>query len=325
VTRRTADEAIARLSRKQHGAWSRRQAMARSLTPKMVRTRLANGSWVSLDNGVYGHVAAPPTWERSVMAAILAEPWAAASHRCGAVLHELPGFRRGRPEITVPAGANARGRLAIVHRGVDVPTTTVRGIPVVRKEQVVVDLAQVVSEQRLRTAVAGLADRDGRALDAVRDRYCALAPKGGRDLRPLRAVLERFGSGEPAEPSELELRLRTALRGALLQDARWEAPFPGRAPGPARVDALVADLRLVVEADGRTWHTRIEDFERDRRRDAEAAAAGYLTLRFTWHQLTHETRWVRRILLETAQRRLVEVGGMGGPDRRPGAPNVRAA
>ena len=45
---------------------------------------------------------------------------------------------------------------------------------------------------------------------------------------------------------------------------------------------------LVIEADGRAWHTRVEDFERDRRRDAEAAAAGYLTLRFTHHQLTHE-------------------------------------
>ena len=325
MTFRAGDDAIARLSRKQHGTWNRRQARARGLTPTMVKTRLRNGSWVALDNGVYGHTAAPPTWERSVMAAVLAEPWAVASHRCGAVLHELAGFRRGRPEVTVRPGANARGRLAIVHRGIDVRVTTVRGIPAARLEQIFIDLAQVVSERRLRDALAARADGDRSVVDAVRDRYCELAPKGGRDFRALRSVLLRFGSGAAPDPSELETRLAIALRGAMLTDAAWQAPFPGRAPGPSRVDVLVEDLRLVVEADGRLWHTRIEDFERDRRRDAEAAAAGYLTLRFTWHQLVADASWVRRILLETAQRRRSEVRGMERPKRARAAPNPAAA
>ncbi len=321
---READAAIARLSRKQHGAWSRRQALARGVSSRMIHTRVGNGMWVQLDHAVYGHAAAPATWERSVMASVLAEPWAAASHRCGAALHGVAGFRPGRPEITVRPGANARGRLATVHRGVDVRTTTVRGIPTVRLEQVFVDLAQVVSARRLQAALAARVDTDRRVLDAVRDRYCALAPRGGRDLRPLRDALQLFGADSPPGRSDLKGKLDDALRSALLE-AVWEAPFPGRCPGAWRVDALVPDLRLVVEADGRAWHTRVEDFDRDRRRDAEAAAAGYLTLRFTWHQLSADARWVRRILVETAQRRRADLGGMGVPNRDHGAPNLSAA
>lgn len=259
--------------------------------------RLRNGIWLVLDHGVYGHAAVPPTWERSIMASVLAEPSAVASHRASAALRELAGFRRGRPEITVPPGASARGRLAIVHRGVDVRTTTIRGIPVVTLEQTFVDLAQVCSETKVRAALAERVDRSPRLLDAVRDRYCVLAPHGGRDLRTLRRVLDRFGAGTVPGRSELEVRLAAALSGPGIPPVRWEAPFPGREASLQRVDGLIEPWSIIVEADGRAWHTRIEDFERDRRRDADAAAAGYLTLRFTHHQLNHELSWVRRTLI----------------------------
>jgi very-short-patch-repair endonuclease len=51
------------------------------------------------------------------------------------------------------------------------------------------------------------------------------------------------------------------------------------------VDALIPDWRLVLEADGRRYHQRIEDFERDRWRDAEAAVHGLHVMRFTHRRL----------------------------------------
>jgi very-short-patch-repair endonuclease len=48
---------------------------------------------------------------------------------------------------------------------------------------------------------------------------------------------------------------------------------------------LLPEHRLIVEADGRRWHTRVADFDRDRWRDNEATANGYRTLRFTWVHL----------------------------------------
>jgi hypothetical protein len=256
-----------------------------------------------MDTGVFTHAVSPPTWERSVMAAVLAEPWAVASHQSAAVLHGLPGFRPGRPTITVRPGANARGRLAVVHRGIDVQTDVVQGIPCSSVPQVLVDLAQVVGEPRLRAAVAGASDRSPVLLDALRDRYCELAPRGGRDLRPLRSVLTRFGAGDLPPESELERVMRRVFTVPEIPPIRWQAPFPGRQRGNQRVDGLIEEWQTVIEGDGRAWHTRTDDFERDRRRDAEAAAAGLQTLRFTWHQLVDTPEWAVRIVLDTGAHR----------------------
>ncbi len=301
---RHSDEVIARLARTQHGAWSRAQALDAPMSPKMIRSRLEAGSWLWLDTAVYGHIAAAPTWERSVMAAVLAEPWAVASHRAAAVLHGLTGFRPGRPEITIRPGANARGRLAIAHRGVDVQATTIRRIPTVTVAQAFVDLAQVCGVGRLHVALAARADVTPAVLDSVRDRYALLAPRGGRNLRPLRTVLQRFGAGDLPDESELERRMRVVLSAPGIPPVSWQADFPGRRAGASRVDGLIVPWRLIVEGDGRAWHTRVDDFERDRRRDAEAAAAGYQTLRFTWHQIVEEADWVRTIVLDAGAHRL---------------------
>lgn len=56
---------------------------------------------------------------------------------------------------------------------------------------------------------------------------------------------------------------------------------------PGRVDFLLPDQRIVIEADGRRWHTRIADFDRDRWRDNQAAAHDHRVMRFTWVHLNH--------------------------------------
>lgn len=300
--RHRGDDAIAAVARTQHGVWSRRQALRAGITPTMILTRVRNGLWIPQDTAVYAHAAAPATWHRSVMSAVLAEPSAVASHRTAAVLHGLDGFRPGRPEITVPPGANARGRLAVVHRGIDVDTTTVDRIPCVSPAQLFIDLAQITSASRLRGALGQAAASSPTLLSAVRDRYCALAPRGGRNLRSLRAALEVLGDEVPLE-SELERHLRRVLTWPGIPRIEWQASFPGRRAGQQRVDGLIRAWKVVVEGDGRAWHTRVDDFDQDRRRDAEAAAAGFLTLRFTWHQLTAEPDWVREIVLNTGGQR----------------------
>ncbi len=48
-----------------------------------------------------------------------------------------------------------------------------------------------------------------------------------------------------------------------------QARFPWRPSAPQRVDAYVPAWRRIIEADGRSWHSRHTDFERDERRDHE--------------------------------------------------------
>ena len=45
---------------------------------------------------------------------------------------------------------------------------------------------------------------------------------------------------------------------------------------------------MIVETDGWAFHGGRSAFERDRRRDAELQARGYVVMRFTWRRLTRE-------------------------------------
>ena len=69
----------------------------------------------------------------------------------------------------------------------------------------------------------------------------------------------------------------------------------------ATVDLYSAAWRLIVEADGRRWHTRKADQERDNLRDNEAVTHGYAVLRFTWPMLTRSADRCLDTLLRTGR------------------------
>lgn len=59
-----------------------------------------------------------------------------------------------------------------------------------------------------------------------------------------------------------------------------------RIPGVGRVDFVIGD-RLIIEADG-TTHAGVDNRHRDLMRDAQAAALGFISLRFTYAQIVHD-------------------------------------
>jgi very-short-patch-repair endonuclease len=62
------------------------------------------------------------------------------------------------------------------------------------------------------------------------------------------------------------------------------------------VDGLVPAWGLILEADGRTWHARVRDFETDRWRDNQAAAHGLRVQRFTYAHLRYRVDEVVAII-----------------------------
>lgn len=77
----------------------------------------------------------------------------------------------------------------------------------------------------------------------------------------------------------------------LLSDPRvppWQREFGFALDVPSRVDVYIESARLVIEADGRNWHTRNRDMEADRRRDNALAAEGIQVMRFTYRMLKDE-------------------------------------
>lgn len=89
----------------------------------------------------------------------------------------------------------------------------------------------------------------------------------------------------------------------IVDAARLPRRVVNRRLGRFRPDFLWPDERVVVETDGFAAHGHRAAFERDRARDAELAALGYVVLRFTWRQLTEQPVLVSARLAQVLLRR----------------------
>lgn len=69
------------------------------------------------------------------------------------------------------------------------------------------------------------------------------------------------------------------------------------------VDALWRQERVVVELDGYGNHSTRAQMERDRRKELQLRAAGFLVIRYTWDQVVHEPELVAADLLARLEER----------------------
>jgi hypothetical protein len=58
------------------------------------------------------------------------------------------------------------------------------------------------------------------------------------------------------------------------------------------IDVAFVARRLAVEVDGWAWHSNVDRFTYDRRRQNALILAGWTVLRFTWHDLTSRPQTV---------------------------------
>lgn len=242
---------------RQHGMVTTAQLAEAGIGRRSVARRVAKGWLVQRHRGVYqvGPVQAPRGAE---MAAILATgPGSLLSHDTAAALW---GFRPPHDgPIHVTTTRDQRPRPGIrTHRTTrtdSLDAAVLQGLPLTGAQRTLDDLARTLR---------------GAELDRAREQA---------------AVLGLIGRGhEPAfTRSEAERRLLRLVRKARLPEPRTNVRLHGY-----EVDFLWPAARLVVEVDGFAFHRTRGAFERDRRRDADLAAAGYTVVRFTWRQITQE-------------------------------------
>jgi Uncharacterized protein conserved in bacteria len=106
-----------------------------------------------------------------------------------------------------------------------------------------------------------------------------------------RAILRR---ADASAESGIETLARLALRRRNLR-VRTQVLIPP----VGRVDLLIGD-RLILETDGREWHS---DFERDRARDRALTALGYIVLRASYRQVMHEWPLIEEQIAVLVRRR----------------------
>lgn len=301
-----AKESVDRLMAIQHGVATRGQVLDAGGTASLIDHRLEVGAWEALASGIYAARSAPVTWERDLSAALLSRPGSMACRRSAAILHGLDGFRTRRPEIVIPYGGNARSPIATIRRSVyfdQLGRTTIGGFPVTNVAETLFMLAGVVDLGRL-----------GRLLDdALAQARCSIDDLNDVHLRHLGdripgigrfqvALAVRQTDAKARPESELERHLHRLLDDPDLPAVHFQHTAPW-IEGAHRVDAFIPSWSLVIEADGRTWHTRVADFERDRARDNAAAAAGHAVLRFTWSMLTKRADACRRQIMSVGAQR----------------------
>jgi very-short-patch-repair endonuclease len=154
-------------------------------------------------------------------------------------------------------------------------------------------------------AGAGLAvDRllnEARALKLVTDAeiYAAMERCPGRTgIKALRALLEiEKDTGYTRSKAEQILK-------RLVREAGLERPIFNTRVAGIEADAYWPRLRVIVEVDGYRAHGHWAAFQRDRARDNRLVGAGYLVLRFTWHQLTAQPLLVVAEIVRTLSVRI---------------------
>lgn len=288
--RRDVDEAVAALAAPRAGAFLRTAARELGADGSLERRRRAAGRWTDEGGGVLTIAAHPRTLDQRRWVGVLAGGDAALLAFEGAAdLHRLDGVRRGLVVVSVAHASQPRMAGVTYHQLDDVLAdhrTTVAGFPVTTVARTIIDLAAVLSFVRLRAAVQDALVRRLTTVGEIARVLRVLRRRGKPGVRKLLLVLDSL-AGEPPPASEGErlLHLAAARAGVVLVR---QHPLPGRAHVVGLVDGAVLASQLVLEADSRTWHGRLQAMAKDRARDREAARVGWLTMRFLFEELEHD-------------------------------------
>ncbi len=290
------DRRIERIARRQHGVFSAAQASSVGATRHKVASRRRRGQWLQLAPSVFALPSHPPSWPRQMMAAQLSLAGSGISGLAAAHLRELDGCRPARAELTVARGSSRRSPLAIVHQSDRFQASPLGPFMVATVAQTLCDCAARLGPRLGEVLEAAVVD--GRvSTEVVLARCESMLPRPPAGVIDLARLATALGDLPAVPTSVLEVPLYRILSDPRIPP--WEAQAtPAWWPADdERLDAYIPTWSLIVEADGRTWHTRRADFDRDRRRDHIALANGHRTVRFTHGQLVEEPQYVLRVLL----------------------------
>lgn len=271
------------------------------MTAAAIKAKVDRGVWRTVVRGIYEVAGSVRTWRRSVMGCVLgAGDGAVASHNTAARLHELIDHQPTTVDVTVPHRRHPKpmkGRRT--HRTRTLTTsdvTRVDAIPVTSVPRTLLDLAGILSDERLE-AIVDAALASGRTSTAAMRRYLKASCRT-HHVRRLVRLLDDRELGVPE--SELERAFERLITRAKL-------PMPPRQRSVARyrVDYAYEAQHLVIEVDGSATRSTKAQLQKDRRRQNAIVLERQTVLRFTWDDVTKDAPYV----VETIGRALDGAGG----------------
>lgn len=237
--------------------------------------------------------AEEPTRIARCYAVTLWQPDALLSHRTAAWLYgwvsESPGV-----EATIPPKSSAPSTswLTVYRREIpDRETTEVQCLPVVGRERTLIDCCAVMAP----ADVARIVD-ERLAAEMDVDRVRALIRNSPRRRGNARALdqIDKAAVGFASEPERVLDRALIQL-GLRLQTNEWVGRY---------ICDFVDELaKVIIEVDGRAYHSAPEVFSRDRTRQNELQLDGWLVLRFSAVDVMAHPEKVARQIAEVVRRR----------------------
>lgn len=335
------DRVITDIAGEQHGVASRAQLAASGVTRAMVETRVRDGQLRRLHRGVYavGHdrLRSEGRWLAAVLAC---GPGALLSHRSAAALHGLRPASTGAIEVSTVwhrgvTGIRVHGRRRLAPEDRDVAL----GVPVTTVARTLVDLADVLRPEQLRTALVRAEDQRSTDVRSIEAALARLRGRPGPGHAAMRAALDELRErGGGRTRSDLEELFLALVRRAGLPRPRTNVWLPADALGPGRtprapvdrpapplpptasgprspalalggveVDALWRAERVAVELDSWSHHRDRTAFERDRRKANALLLAGWTVLRFTHADVTRRPDETAALLGAALRRGAVSV------------------
>jgi hypothetical protein len=268
-----------------------------------VAARLVNsGHAKRVYPGVYALGHEPVSREARWIAAVDAVgPDAVLSGRSAAALWRIERFETDRIDVIVERRHRPIPGIRVHQTRCLLPedVATVRGIPVLRVERLLVELADEFDEGRLcawldEARHRGVLDRD--RLRRVMERH--RRRRGNARLRKALAMLDDGSAGHRSQWEEHVIgRVRTP-RG-LRRLICTRVTIGGRSCEP---DLYFPELSLVIQIDGPD-HDRPNRRREDERLDRDLAAAGITTIRIHWSDEDHGVRRANDEIRQRAKRR----------------------
>lgn len=280
---------IARIAEQQHGVVSHAQLRTAGLSRVGITRAVKGGRLFPIFRSAFavGHQGVGDTGRRHA-ATLACGEGSVLSHGTAAFVWGLWEFQPAEIDVIAPVEAGRRIS-GIRRRFVPLPAAEERtlqhGVPVTSPSRTIIDVAGIVRVGALARTVeqaAVLGVLDVAEVDRILARHRRLGAPA------LRVILDEWRRHRP------EQRLRSVLEAKmqrLLSNSRLPPPETNATliagTSSFEVDFLWRDHRLVVETDGRQFHTGPAAARRDASRDAALAHAGFAVIRLNWSEVRH--------------------------------------
>lgn len=286
---RNHDIVAADLGRSQLGLVTRSQLAKAGIDHRVVKRRTDARVWTVVFPRVIDLGTHPDSWEKQVMAKVLAAgDGAVASHLTAAFLHGLLDIQRPRDiDVMVLRGRGTEVDGSPLHITIRLDADErgmVGPIPTTSRLRTVLDIACDVSRDHLELLV----------YDEIRGRPEALAHlariaerrPGWPGIQRAQRILEGAEAYVRAENLFEILWIRLLRRAGLgdLVEVQVEV-HDDRGRFVGRVDILIRDARVIVECQGRRFHDTEHRLDRDEARSTQLRALGYHVIPVTWQDL----------------------------------------